>query len=81
MYGAENDWDVERPDGSAVKVRGPREFSHTWSKLINALAEHHFMIQHCSEWMRADPNPEVGSWPHYTQTLPPYITYWMTKIK
>lgn len=70
-------WDVEQPDGSYRKVQGPREFNHTWSKLINALAERGFVIEHCSEWMRDDPNPEVGSWPHYTQVLPLYMTYWM----
>ncbi len=80
IYQDDGMWDVEQPDGRWAKVRGPREFSHTWGKLINALAGRNFMIQHCSEWMRETPNAEVGSWPHYTQTMPPYITYWMRLI-
>lgn len=76
-----NQWDVETAPDQWTKVPGPREFNHTWSKLINALGERRFMIEHCSEWMREEINPEVGSWPHYTQVLPPYITYWMRLIQ
>ena len=81
INGDNNMWDVEQPDGTWIKVLGPREFNHTWSKLVNALAERNFMIQHCSEWMRDDPNPEVGSWIHYTQIMPPYISYWMRLLE
>ena len=74
------DWVVEREDGSNIKVRGPREFNHTWATLINGLADHGFAIRHFREWLRTDANAAVGSWAHLTQVLPPYVTFWGEQV-
>jgi SAM-dependent methyltransferase len=75
---ADDHWDVERDDGTTTRVRGPREFVHTWPTVINGLASRGFVIRQAREWLRDDPNAEVGSWAHFTQVLPPYITFWMS---
>ncbi len=74
-YGDDH-WEVETASGDKQRVLGPREFSHTWSRMVNGLAGRGFVIRRLEEWMRREPNAEVGSWAHYTQVLPPYITVW-----
>jgi SAM-dependent methyltransferase len=69
------DWEVERSDGTTARVRGPREFVHTWPTIINGLAERGFIIRRTQEWKRADADAEIGSWAHFTQVLPPYVTF------
>lgn len=69
-------WDVETTSGDKQRILGPREFSHTWSRMVNGLAGHGFVIRRLEEWMRREPNAVVGSWEHYTQVMPPYITVW-----
>jgi SAM-dependent methyltransferase len=78
VHSGDGHWDVSDAEGKAQRVLGPREFNHTWRTMINGLAEHGFVIGHFSEWMRQETNPEVGSWAHYTQVLPPYMTFWTT---
>jgi SAM-dependent methyltransferase len=72
------DWEIEQSDGRVARVRGPREFMHTWATIINGLAQRGFAIRHAREWLRDDLDAEVGSWAHFTQVLPPYITFWMS---
>jgi SAM-dependent methyltransferase len=70
-------WDVTGPDGSLVKMPGPLEFRHRLSTLLNTLASHGFIFLGLWEWMRSDPDPEPGSWAHFTQVAPPYFdTFW-----
>ena len=36
-----------------------------------------FILLGLWEWMRADENPEPGSWAHFTQVAPPWFsTFW-----
>lgn len=72
---ADPDWEIERADGTTARVLGPREFVHTWPTIINGLAERGFLIRRAREWKRDDPGAEVGSWAHFTQVLPPYVTF------
>ena len=71
------DWDVTQPDGSSRKYPGPLEFRHTLSTVLNTLAGLCFTFLGLWEWIRADQNPEPGTWAHFTQVAPPYLeTFW-----
>jgi ubiquinone/menaquinone biosynthesis C-methylase UbiE len=70
-------WDVAKPDGSTIKLSSPHEFRHTLSTVMNTLAKDGFIFLGLWEWMRHDDNPEPGSWAHFTQVAPPYLsTFW-----
>jgi SAM-dependent methyltransferase len=70
-------WDVEQPDGTTVRLAGPHEFRHNLSTVLNTLVNQGFILLGLWEWMRGDENPEPGSWAHFTQVAPPYLsTFW-----
>jgi len=70
-------WDVEQPDGTTVRLAGPHEFRHTLSTVLNTLVGYGFILLGLWEWIRNDENPEPGSWAHFTQVAPPYLsTFW-----
>jgi SAM-dependent methyltransferase len=70
-------WDVDQPDGSQVKLTSPHEFRHILSTMMNTLVSNGFVLLGLWEWMRADEDPEPGSWAHFTQVAPPYLsTFW-----
>ena len=70
-------WEVAQPDGSVTGVPHPHEFRHTFSTVMNAMAQHGFIFLHLTEWKRdADPL-EPGSWAHFTQCCPPWFdSFW-----
>lgn len=73
-------WELEQADGTIVTVERPHEFRHTLSTVFNTLAGHGLHFLQLSEWLRPDPDPETGSWAHFTQCCPPYIqTFWRLK--
>lgn len=70
-------WDVEQEDGSVVRVKRPHEFRHNLSTVMNSLASNGFILLHIQEWMRSSENAEPGSWPHFTQSAPPFLdSFW-----
>jgi ubiquinone/menaquinone biosynthesis C-methylase UbiE len=70
-------WDVAQPDGSSGKLPGPLEYRHTLSSVLNTLAGLGFILLGLWEWIRPDPNPEPGTWAHFTQVAPPYLeSFW-----
>lgn len=70
-------WDVTQPDGSTVKIDSPHEFRHTLSTLLNTLVSNGFVLLGLWEWIEQEENPQPGSWAHFTQVAPPYIsTFW-----
>ena len=70
-------WDVEQPDGTTIRLVGPHEFRHTLSTVLNTLVSNGFILLGLWEWIRGDENPEPGSWAHFTQVAPPYLsTFW-----
>jgi SAM-dependent methyltransferase len=73
-------WDVEQPDGTTLRLAGPHEFRHTLSTMLNTLVHSGFILLGLWEWIRSDENPEPGSWAHFTQVAPPYLsTFWQKK--
>ena len=70
-------WGVPQADGSTVTVERPHEFRHNLSTVMNSMAKNGFVFLHLQEWIRPDENPEPGSWPHFTQTAPPWFdSFW-----
>ena len=73
----ESVWDVAQPDGSTVKLASPHEFRHTLGTVMNTLAKDGFILLGLWEWMRSNENPAPGSWMHFTQVAPQYLsTFW-----
>jgi hypothetical protein len=73
-------WDVEQPDGTTIRLVGPHEFRHTLSTVLNTLVSNGFILLGLWEWIRGDENPEPGSWAHFTQVAPPYLsTFWQRR--
>jgi len=73
-------WDVEQQDGSTVRLDSPHEFRHALSTVLNTLVSSGFNLLGLWEWMRSDKDPEPGSWAHFTQIAPPYLsTFWQRK--
>lgn len=71
------DWDVEQADGSIFKVTSPHEYRHTLSTMMNTMVTNGFVLAGLWEWIRPDKDPAPGSWAHFTQVAPPYLsTFW-----
>lgn len=71
-------WDVETEEGRSIKVRGPKEFRHTLSTVINGLVRHGFVILRAWEAATGDPSAEPGTWGHYQTIAPPWLSIWAT---
>lgn len=69
-------WTIEHEDGGQVEIEGPTMFNHTLGTFINNLISHGFVIQGLWEHLTWDENPEPGSWEHFKQIAPPYLTVW-----
>ena len=71
-------WDVERPDGTRVRMAGPRQWRHASSTVVNELVARGFRIDGFWESEGGDVNAEPGTWAHYKAIAPPWITLWAT---
>jgi SAM-dependent methyltransferase len=69
-------WDIGYDDGASTRVKGPREFRHTLSTLVNGLAQRGFVILGLWEELGSDPNAEPGTWEHMKSIAPPFLTFW-----
>jgi SAM-dependent methyltransferase len=69
-------WTIDEADGGKRELDSPREFVHSLSTMINALAQNGFVILRASEYVGKDPAAPPGSWFHYTRVAPPYLTLW-----
>jgi ubiquinone/menaquinone biosynthesis C-methylase UbiE len=74
------DWGVDQLDGTTIKCKSPHEYRHALSTVMNRMVENGFGLLGLWEWMRNDENPVPGSWAHFTQVAPPYLsTFWKLK--
>ena len=71
-------WEVDGGDGGSKRAKGPREFRHTLSTVINGLVERGFVILGVWEESSGDPQAEPGTWEHYKAIAPPWLTLWAT---
>jgi SAM-dependent methyltransferase len=76
---ADEHWEIGYDDGSSARVKGPREFRHTMSTLINGMADQGFVFLKFWEDTGSDPNAEPGTWEHLKSIAPPFIGFWACK--
>jgi hypothetical protein len=69
-------WEIGYEDGSSMRVKGPREFRHTLSTLINGLTQRGFVLLGLWEDVGDDPNAAPGTWEHLKSIAPPFLTFW-----
>ena len=69
-------WDIGYEDGTSTRVKGPREFRHTLSTLINGMVQRGFVLLGLWEDTGQDPNAEPGTWEHYKSIAPPFLEFW-----
>lgn len=69
-------WDVKDEKGKVKRVKGPREFRHLLSTLVNGLVERGLVILGLWEDPSGDRAAKPGSWDHFTSVAPPWVTLW-----
>ena len=69
-------WEFEDDHGVRQRIRGPREFRHTLSTLLNGLVAQGFLVLRVREESTSQSDPEPGSWEHYKLIAAPYLTFW-----
>jgi SAM-dependent methyltransferase len=74
---ANPDWTIEDENGVIHQVKGPREFRHTLSTLLNGLIMRGFVLLRFDEAAEGDPAAEPGSWNHYLAVIAPYLDLWL----
>jgi hypothetical protein len=70
------DWTVEDEAGLVRNIKGPREFRHTLSTLLNGLITRGFVLLRLGEATEGDPAAEPGTWEHYLAVITPYLDLW-----
>jgi SAM-dependent methyltransferase len=73
------DWDVEDENGAKQKMKGPREFRHTLSTIVNSLVANGCVILGLWEELTQDPAAPPGTWEHFKAIAPPWLTVWVMK--
>jgi SAM-dependent methyltransferase len=76
LHFADDHWEIRRDDGTIARVRGPREFRHTMSTLINGMVKRGFVLLTFWEDTAEDPDAEPGTWDHLKSIAPPFIGFW-----
>ena len=71
-------WDFETGDGTRKHIRGPREFRHNLSTMLNGLIQLGFVLLGVREETSFEPQPEPGTWEHFKSVAAPYLTIWAT---
>jgi SAM-dependent methyltransferase len=69
-------WDIDDEDGNNKRVKGPKEFRHTLSTLLNGLIKQGFMILCMTEDTGDDPDAEPGTWQHFMAVAAPWLHFW-----
>ena len=70
------DWTFDDLEGQPRKIKGPREFRHALSTLLNGLIQRNFVLRSFGEDLPAVENPTPGSWEHYMLVTVQYLNLW-----
>lgn len=73
---ADPTWAWREEDCTERRVRGPREFRHTLSTMVNGLIGRGFRITGLREEQSGDLDAAPGSWDHFVACLPPWLHLW-----
>ena len=72
-------------DDEEVKVRVPKTFRHTFGTMLNLLVQNNIRLlglwEHHTDYYfdELDPDPDPGSWDHFDNLIPGYISIWAKK--
>lgn len=69
-------WSLEDDNGGKRQLDSPREFVHSLSTVVNALATRGFVILRAAEYTGDEPDAAPGSWNHFLRVAAPYLTFW-----
>jgi len=69
-------WEIYDEDGTVRRVKGPRDFNHTLSTVINGLIGRGFTLLGIQEEPSGDPSAPAGSWEHLIAHTPPWLQLW-----
>ncbi len=72
----DTNWEIWDEKGNCKKIKGPKEFRHTLSTLINGMISEGFIILGTWEDTGEEETPKPGTWGHYMKIAPPYLTFW-----
>jgi hypothetical protein len=74
-------WAFRDPSGTEKRVRGPKEYRHALSTIINSFIGNGFRIDGFWEEVEVDFAAKVGSWEHFQSVAPPWLILWATKTQ
>jgi len=69
-------WEIQSEDGTKKRVRGPREFRHTLSNILNGLIGLGFVILGVWEEIGDKSDAKPGTWQHFETIAAPFLTLW-----
>ena len=69
-------WEIQSEDGTNKRVRGPREFRHTLSSILNGLIGQGFVILGVWEETGDESGAKPGTWEHFETIAAPFLTFW-----
>ncbi len=70
------EWSVEDETGRKRSIKGPKEFRHSLSTIMNGLIGNGFEIRGFWEEVGTQTDATPGSWEHFKSVAPPYLTIW-----
>lgn len=77
---ADPHWEFTDPDGVERRVRGPREFRHTLTTLVNGMIGLGFALVGVGEYGAGEGESDAGAeprtWEHFKSVAPPYLNFW-----
>jgi SAM-dependent methyltransferase len=69
-------WPITDAGGREKRVRGPREFRHTLTAILNGLIARGFVLLDVHEEPIGPPKATPGSWDHFTSIVTPWLYVW-----
>lgn len=69
-------WQIDDEKGKQKRVKGPKEFRHTLSALVNGLVKEGFVILGCWEEPCEETDPKPGTWEHFKSIAAPFLIFW-----
>ena len=69
------EWEIWNEEGDCQTMEGPRQFRHTFSRIVNTLVDNGFNIRRLWESV-GDPAAVPGTWDHFIAIVPQIIGVW-----
>jgi len=66
-------WDVDGPEGTKLRIEGPREFRHSLGAILNGLINRGFLLVSVWEEITEAPDAKPGTFLHLNTLAPPWL--------